>query len=653
MIGNLKWHGASAAALALTVGLIAGFASEAGAETQSAAQGRNAPHKTLVPFRSDEAFRNFVKRARPPQQRRAYETNGGPVPVPSPAPPPPAMAAPADSAASTSGESITNTQEAGVDEGGIVKTYGDFLVILRRGRLFTVSTARGSLEPVSSINAFPPGVNANGDWYDEMLIADNRVIVIGYSYARGGTEVNRFRIDGRGGLSFEDAYHLRSNDYYSSRNYASRLIGQRLIVYTPLYLPYSNAESFDWLPAVRRWRGNNDRAAFQPIISGRQIYMPPNSDDPTRTDISALHTVIDCDLAAPVMRCNGIGILGPRSRNFYVSSHGVYVWVSGTRQPRDDENLPSSLVYRLPLDSGAPSAVGVHGSPVDQFSFREDWNEGRLNVLVRGESGGDAMWRPEFTRGAVKLLQLPLNRFGDGSDDASSGFYRSLPSPGADSYHFQNRFVGNYVLYGTGNSWGRPQDQRSVVVAAAIRGSAVTQLSLSHGIDRIEAMGNDAVVIGADARDLHFQAVELTSGWRPQLGDRYSLTGASQGETRSHAFFFKPDPRREDETAGLLGLPVARAGRPGHKQLTENSASIIFLSRSQRQFQPLGELGANEDGVIDDRCQASCADWYGNARPIFLRGRVFALMGYELVEGTLDGRAITETRRVNFAPRGM
>src|SRR5215813_11973596 len=29
-------------------------------------------------------------------------------------------------------ESVTNTQVAGVDEGGIVKVYGDYLVLLRR-----------------------------------------------------------------------------------------------------------------------------------------------------------------------------------------------------------------------------------------------------------------------------------------------------------------------------------------------------------------------------------------------------------------------------------------------------------------------------------------------------------------------------------------
>jgi hypothetical protein len=43
-------------------------------------------------------------------------------------------------------------------------------------------------------------------------------------------------------------------------------------------------------------------------------------------------------------------------------------------------------------------------------------------------------------------------------------------------------------------------------------------------------------------------------------------------------------------------------------------------------------------------------DWYGNSRPLFLRGRVFALMGYEIVEGRIDAKRITETRRISFAP---
>ena len=43
-------------------------------------------------------------------------------------------------------------------------------------------------------------------------------------------------------------------------------------------------------------------------------------------------------------------------------------------------------------------------------------------------------------------------------------------------------------------------------------------------------------------------------------------------------------------------------------------------------------------------------DWYGNARPIFVGDRVFALMGYELVEGAVSGGQIRETGRASFAP---
>src|SRR5215469_17461512 len=133
-------------------------------------------------------------------------------------------------------ESVTNVQHAGVDEGAIVKLHGDNLVVLRRGRLFTIAINDGALTPISSINAFGPDIDPAATWYDEMLVSEDTVVVIGYSYAGGGTEVGLFQIDPAGKLTYRSTYHLRSDDYYSSRNYASRLIGSRLIFYTPLYL---------------------------------------------------------------------------------------------------------------------------------------------------------------------------------------------------------------------------------------------------------------------------------------------------------------------------------------------------------------------------------------------------------------------------------
>ena len=47
---------------------------------------------------------------------------------------------------------------------------------------------------------------------------------------------------------------------------------------------------------------------------------------------------------------------------------------------------------------------------------------------------------------------------------------------------------------------------------------------------------------------------------------------------------------------------------------------------------------------------ASCVDWYGNARPIFLGDRMFALLGYELVEGRRAGRSCRGSRAGEFLP---
>src|SRR5688500_329836 len=152
--------------------------------------------------------------------------------------------------ASKSEDSVTNVQHAGVDEGGIVKLHGEHLLILRRGRLFTVGVH--ALEPVSAVDAFGPDVDPRGAWYDEMLIWQDTVVVIGYSYARGGTEIALFDISADGRLAYRSTHHLRSNDYYSSRNYASRLIGSKLVFYTPLYLNLGR-DPFERRTALRTW----------------------------------------------------------------------------------------------------------------------------------------------------------------------------------------------------------------------------------------------------------------------------------------------------------------------------------------------------------------------------------------------------------------
>jgi len=535
--------------------------------------------------------------------------------------------------------SITNNQVVGVDEGDIVKQHGQTLVILRRGRLFTVSLAGGALRPVAAINAFPPGVDGRGDWYDEMLVAGDRVVVIGYSYARGGTQVNRFHIDAAGALTFEDSYQMRGGDYYSSRNYASRLIGNRLILYSPLYLQ-SEGDVFDALPALRQWEPGKGGGAWRRVANATRVYVPNVLRDVRLADLSVLHGVTSCDLAAAMLDCDATVVIGNSSRSFFVSNNAIYLWIgTAWKQARHAAN---SFVYRIPFDGGRPSAVQARGVPIDQFSFYPDARRSALQVLVRAEGGGDRMWRPEVTSGDTALLSIPMSAFGTGAQEVPLDRYLNLPKPGGNGWDFHNRFVGDYLLYAGG---GAAAENPVTIVSLADR--RVRQIGVAHGVDRIDAVGGDAIAIGGGNRFLGFTTINLPASG-PALGETFRLADAREGETRSHAFFFHPDPDSTDGASGILGLPVATTLRESGR----NSAAMLFLVRRWGRLAEAGQLSARtaagDSG--DDGCVASCVDWYGNARPLFLGDRLFALLGYELIEGTRRGDRVGEIGRTNFSP---
>lgn len=604
--------------------------------------------------REEEARRAAeAQRKRDEAARQAWEqaNPGKPYPPPPPPPPPaPLMAAApiAESVQVTGSKvgSITNNQTAGVDEGGIVKLHGQHLVVLRRGRLFTVDVSARTLKAVSSIDAQAPGLPPYGTWIDEMLIAGDTIAVIGYSYARGGTEVGLFHIDDAGQLSYRSTLHLRSADYYSARNYASRLVGQQLIFYTPIPLtPWRDLA--DQLPAFRRWSGDT-KAPFERIGLATRLYR--HGETPDRQRGITLHTVVSCDLSAAEPSCQATGVFGPASRVFYVSANAVYV-LTAPHAPAG-QAAPHASLYRLPLDGAPPQVLGVAGRPIDQFSFLEA--DGHLNLLLRDNGrGGDGMWQAEFNGASqgLSLLRVPLTDFSGGDAQAAPERYRALPPLSKDNCSLQNRFIGSHLLYGSGCAW-RPAkagtDAAVNVVAYATPKQPVAQLALDHGADRLEAMGGDAVVIGSKGNELVFSALALRDG-RPALAGRYVQAQASQGETRSHGFFYQALGEHE----GLIGLPLRSGGEAGYQQLAKGSTSLLYLRNDHLRMTPVGQLAAQPPGG-DDRCRISCVDWYGNARPIFLGDRVFALMGYELVEGRVLRRAgqdrLVEMRRVNFQP---
>ena len=110
-----------------------------------------------------------------------------------------------------------------------------------------------------------------------------------------------------------------------------------------------------------------------------------------------------------------------------------------------------------------------------------------------------------------------------------------------------------------------------------------------------------------------------------------------------------------------MALPVDKELDGFDLEYLGSATAMFYLRREGGELQPVGELGTYPDEATiaaaqameeleeQGECKASCIDWYGNSRPIFIGDRLFALMGDQIVEGEVEGGAMREVRRINFA----
>ncbi len=435
------------------------------------------------------------------------------------------------------------------------------------------------------------------------------------------------------------------------------------MVYSPV--DPSTGDPLKDLPRLTRWtpdaEGQEDKdddyeeMPGRPIVTVDDVYRAPGMDEGRRGLV--FHTTIRCALSAPELTCRATAVLGPESRSFYVAPTAVYVWMSQEKWGLPKGEQPRGWLYRVPLDGGRPQAAATVGAPIDQFSFLEQPELGRINVLVVADNDGDGMGRPETVAGGAALLQLPFSRFGTGEGEADLSDYRILPGIGEEG-RAQNRFVGDFLLYSAQVYSDLPYDAdlpryESRLIVTPLAPGPTLIWGVPGRVNRIEAMGPDALVVSGE-KDVFFTTFDLQTP-RPTIGDQYVMLGTEETESRSHAFFYRPDPASADGSTGVLGLPVSRAGTgPVDPETQERPTleTITYIRRSS--LGRLGEIGSLDatplNGRIDDGCVASCYGWYGDARPIFLGDRIFALLGYEVIEGRERNGRVREVRRVDMTP---
>ena len=583
-----------------------------------------------------------------------------------------------------SNPSITNNQMANVEEGDIVKQIGHFLLVLQDGRIFVIDIdgpgrSGRELRLVERANVYRDP--HSGTWYDEMLVHGDRILVTGYSYEDRATELSVFRMDDAGHLTSEGIFHISSNDYYSSNNYATRLIGDSLIVYTPLEIGAWDASDFK-IPVVRRWHQGEAREDAerrgQPMFDARSIYRPVrDSADPT------IHTVSVCPLGTVTrerdLECRTSALIGPASRQFYVTATDVFLWTadeadydldSCTKAARFSvAGANPALLYRLPVAGMAPGVAAARGPPPDQFAMQADATH--FHALLQWDRND---CRRDYDDPAdLVFLTIPFSDFRDLVAEQPAQAYVALPSTG--SHWTADRFTDRYLVYGGLNQFRRglpeidPKDYRDdpgglarararlamppAFVVPIERPQAARPIEVRHTVIRAEQVGTDIVLTGyRDRGGLIVSLIDLDGP--PRLASQTRLTGRYETEGRSHAFNSLVEP----DGGGLMGLPtVPRVDESGRYWWRSRASDLSFLRfDSEDEVEPLGELERrfiysddDDGGVPGYHCEVSCIDWYGNSRPIFTEGRIFGLSGTELIEGRVEQGRIRDVQRLNIA----
>jgi hypothetical protein len=110
--------------------------------------------------------------------------------------------------------------------------------------------------------------------------------------------------------------------------------------------------------------------------------------------------------------------------------------------------------------------------------------------------------------------------------------------------------------------------------------------------------------------------------------------------------------RMEQKIAGDGSTIAAYVLRRSPRDSDEHyfgGSSMLLLRARPTGLEELGEIASRRpSNVAEDNCKSSCLDWYGDARTIVVKDRIFVVLGYEIIEARLTDGKLSETNRVDF-----
>lgn len=493
--------------------------------------------------------------------------------------------------------------------------HGDHLVVLRNGRLTTVRVASGVLEPVTTADALGAGVDTDGMLYYGLQETDEGVRVLAARTEGDITEshVAGYRVGADGRMASGGGATLRSAGRLYAGSHLTRHIGDRVVFYEPIEIPLRDPDPTAALPMLRGADGSLV-TTVDPRRVYRSIYSMNWATNPR------LHVVTVCGPAGAEPACAATALYAPAPRVMHVSANAIYLLT---------EHGEEGVLYRMPLDGSAPSALRISGSTFSPHDFRES-ADGYLAVhLLHGGWTEEA--RSQLP--TPTLLRVPLSAFGDGRRAPDPRHYRPLLRLGGFYY---SHFAGEWMVYGNRphsdymvQSGLIPATERERLGIGMLRWADTTAPAWHPTRAPAQAFasaGKDAVLALVGGGD------SLSLAYLPLRPSARLLAMAApgvehwQGEMRGVV----PHP---DNTAESGLLAVTTGVRP--TRYTWRSTGVAFIRYDAAGIRQIGALSLSGQPA-DDR----------EVVPLFAHGRIFVLLGGELVEVAAEGDGIREIRRM-------
>ncbi|MCB1634616.1 MAG: beta-propeller domain-containing protein [Xanthomonadales bacterium] len=523
--------------------------------------------------------------------------------------------------------SITNTQEAGVDEGGLIKFAQGHLVVLRDGWLFVIDTgpeAAPQLRVTDAIN-LRDQPESDDVWFDELITHGSLLTVLGFDYSSfdsSRSDVRSFSLQTDGRVVPLTRIQLRSDDYFSSDGYGMRIRGEELLLQLRRWLGDGGR------PNWPEWQPYGSGEEWRPLVDLARVYIP---DFLAETDV--LHSYLSCDLgafAAGRFECQALSVLGGSKVEPYYTDEALYLGFGHPDErrftDRDLARLPSwevnsaapelarTTVLRIPMSpEGSITSVRLLGKLWSGFDFKlindrlhvaTSWNEETLHY---------GLTREAFSLGGRRLQEVT----------------GSLPDTS------RKRRFSEHALWMVSDSARGFQDALWML---PLEGTSAQSSDLPCCAEILQPVADNMIVLGdfgcwSDSEHVWLHAFGKDLKQRAVIDH----PGRCLPESRAQAINFAAQPEGESI---VMVWPTAEVIR---SPTVERSIAMHFLLLAGDQVKETGVVPM-DDGPAPVPTESN--DWYGNTRTVIIGERIFLLSGDLLKEVRHSASGVREVGRV-------